>query len=90
MELSQATAVGESLDPILESLAKLFLISKLGCNLPIGYFFSTITNYGLPIRTCTFRRIFDDRVVRYRFLAMWTYDLVSHHLPFPGNLKSFL
>ena len=40
---SLALAVGETPDPILESPANLFLISKLGCNLPIGYPFSTIT-----------------------------------------------
>jgi hypothetical protein len=90
MALSLTPAVGESPDPILESPANRFLISKLGCKLPMSYSFSTITHYGLRIRTFTFCRIIDDRVIRYRFLAMWTYDLVSHLLSFLGNLESSL
>jgi hypothetical protein len=52
--LSLTPAAEDRLDPILESFTTRFLISKLGGNLPIGYFFSTITNYGLRIRTLTF------------------------------------
>ena len=89
MELSQTTAVRECLDPILESPANRFLFSKLGCNVPIGYSFPTITNYGLPIRTGTFGRIIDNRVIRYRFLAMWTYDLVFHLLFLLRDLEFF-
>jgi hypothetical protein len=90
MALSLTPAVGESPDPIFESPANRFLISKLGCKLPMSYSFSTITHYGLRIRTFTFCRIIDDRVIRYRFLAMWTYDLVSHLLSFLGKLESSL
>jgi len=80
-------AVGERPDPILESPAKRFLISKLGCNLPIRYSFSTITHDGLCIRSFTFDRIIDDRFIRNRCPAIWAYNLVFHLLTFPGNVE---
>jgi hypothetical protein len=41
----------------------------------------------LRIGTGTFGCIIDDRVIRYRFLAMWAYDLVFHLISFPGFIE---
>ena len=73
---------GERADPILESRAKRFLISKLGCNLPICYSFSTLTRHGLRSSAVTIGRSIDCLVMGYRFLAVWAYNLVFHLLSF--------
>jgi hypothetical protein len=64
--------------PILESPTNGFLLSKLSCNLPIGYFFSTTTHNKLSIRTFAFYRIRDDRAIGYGFPAMWADNLIFH------------
>ena len=85
MAPSLILAVEESLDQILESPASRFLISQLSCDLPISYLFSKVTHYELCIRPLTFQRIIDGRFIRYGFVTIWTYNLVSHLLSFLGN-----
>jgi len=86
MGLSLIPAVGERPHPILEFRAESFLLSQLGRNLPIGYSFTTLASNSLRRRTCTGCRIFDDRVIRYRPIAVLTNDLVSHFI----SLNSFV
>jgi hypothetical protein len=80
--------VGKRADPFIESVAKRFLVSELGCDLPIGYSFAAFAKNGPRGNTFAFDCISDYGVIVYRFPALWAYDLVFHFVSFPGNLES--
>jgi len=70
---------------MVEFPAHRFLIAKLGGNLPIRDLFATITQHVSFRKAFTFCRVVDDGVIRYRFLAIWAYNLVFHLLVFLIN-----
>lgn len=81
-KLALHLAVGARLDPIPESPAHRFMLSELGCNLPVRNLFSTFTDNVTCKRTFPLDCIADDNIIWQCFLAIWAYNLAFHLFTF--------
>jgi hypothetical protein len=62
----------------LELLARCFLVSQLGSDLPVAEPFATFTDDEAIIGAQTFCRILNDRVSGYFPLTVWACDCMIH------------
>jgi hypothetical protein len=71
-------AAHEAASPIQDSPSRGVRLIQLGGDLLIGDPLAALTHDRSCWAAFSFGRIVDDRVLGDRFLAAWTYDLVSH------------
>jgi hypothetical protein len=75
------------MEPILDFAPKLLLVPQLFGNFPICNPFSTLTGYGLPVRTSPQGRIFGDWVIGNYSPAIWAGNLVFHFFLFSPAIQ---